>query len=71
MPIMDHGEIVAGEISPQTLADGTPANHLLAGCGAMLQQRDGHGLQSWPQQFIRLVGSHRRPAPVRSAPAGT
>lgn len=35
--------------------------------GAMAQQA-GHGLQSWPQQFVRLIGGHRDPAPVPAAP---
>jgi hypothetical protein len=70
-PIMDHGDIATGEILPQQ--DGAPTGSAQAvrraGCpGAMMQQHCGHGLQSWPQQFIRLVGGHRHPAPVQSAP---
>jgi hypothetical protein len=71
MPIMDHGDIVAGETPSQrnsTFAGAQLANQP-ARCGAMMQQRDGHGLQSWPQQLIRLVGGHRRPAPLQAAPA--
>ncbi|HLG85210.1 MAG TPA: hypothetical protein VKY22_29790 [Bradyrhizobium sp.] len=69
---MKDGDIAAGEISPQR--DSAMALAALAGqgparCGAMMQQGCGHALQSWPQQFIRLVGGHRRPAPVQSAPA--
>ena len=73
MPIMDHGDIATGEISPQQ--DGAPTSSAQAerraGCpGAMMQQGYGHALQSWPQQFIRLVGGHRHPAPVQSATVG-
>ena len=71
MPIMDHGDIGAGEISSRrnsTLSGVAVANQP-ARCGAMIKQRDDHGLQSWPQQFIRLVGGHRRPGPMQAAPA--
>jgi hypothetical protein len=34
-------------------------------CGAMIQQSAGHGEQSRPQQFVRLVGGHRRPAELQ------
>ena len=71
MPIMKHGDIIAGETSPQhdsVLARGARAGREPVRCGAMMQQGGGHCLQSWPQQFIRLVGGHRRPAPVQSAP---
>ena len=67
---MDHGDIVAGKISPQrdsALARGASAAPRLVPCGAMMQQCGGQGLQSWPQQFIRLVGGHRRPAPITTA----
>jgi hypothetical protein len=70
MPIMDYGDIAAGEISPQrdsALARGALAEQAPARSGAMMQQSCGQGLQSWPQQFIRLVGGHRRPAPMQSA----
>ena len=69
---MEHDDVAAGEISPQrdsALAHGALADQARARCGAMMQQGCGQGLQSWPQQFIRLVGGHRRPAPVQSAPA--
>ena len=61
---MECGDIVAGERSVQresTLARGAQADREAARCGAMMQQGGGHGLQPWPQQFIRLVGGHRRP----------
>ena len=69
---MDRDDIVAGERLPQrgcALGGGVLADNRPARSGAMTQQRDGHGLQSWPQQFVRLVGGHRRPAPIQSAPA--
>jgi hypothetical protein len=72
MPIMNYGDITAGEISPQrdsAMAQSALADQAAARSGAMMQQGCGQGLQSWPQQFIRLVGGHRRPAPVQSAPA--
>jgi hypothetical protein len=72
MPIMEHGDSAAGEISPQresALARSALADRGRVRSGAMMQQGCGHGLQSWPQQFVRLVGGHRRPAPVKSAPA--
>lgn len=66
---MEHGDIVADETSPQrdpAFARVMLADHQPAPCGAMMQQGCGPGLQSWPQQFIRLVGGHRRPAPVQN-----
>jgi hypothetical protein len=69
---MERGNAAAGETSPQrdsVLARGVLADQQPARCGAMMQQGYGHGLQSWPQQFVRLVGGHRRPAPVERAPA--
>jgi hypothetical protein len=71
MPIMGHDDIIAWEIPTQrdpAFAAGAPADQQRACNGAMMQQGFGHGLQSWPQQFIRLVGGHRRPAPVQSTP---
>ena len=61
---MGHG--LADKTSKQcgALKDGEPAR-----CGAMMQQDCGPGLQSWPQQFVRLVGGYRCPAPERIAPA--
>jgi hypothetical protein len=71
MPIMEHGDIIAGEISTRrasAFARNALADQQPGPCGAMLQQGFGHGLQSWPQQFVRLVGGHRRPAPLKAAP---
>jgi hypothetical protein len=71
MPMMERGDIIAGEISTRrasAFAREALADHQPAYCGAMLQQGFGHGPQSWPQQFIRLVGGHRRPAPLNAAP---
>jgi hypothetical protein len=61
---MGHG--IASESARRrgVLADGEPVR-----CGAMMQQDCGPGLQSWPQQFVRLVGGYHRPAPERTAPA--
>lgn len=69
---MEHGYIVVSERPPQqdcALAAGALADHQGARCGAMMLQGCGHGLQPWPQQFIRLVGGHRRPMPVQPARA--
>jgi hypothetical protein len=67
MPMTDRGNIESDNTAPRR---SSPACARLpaedpppALCGAMIQQREGHGVQSWPQQFIRLVGSHRRTAP--------
>ncbi len=66
---MENGDIVAGE-RDCAFTGAAQGNHQSGHCGGMmLQQRDGHGLQSWPQQFIRLVGGYRRPAPVPTVPA--
>jgi hypothetical protein len=70
--MMDHGDIVAGKMSARhksAPARGALADQQPARSGAMMQQGYDHGLQSWPQQFIRLVGGHRRPVPVQPAPA--
>jgi len=69
---MGHGEAAAGKKLPQhnkALRYGAPADRESARCSAMMQQAAGHGPQSWPQQFIRLVGGYRRPAPVQRVPA--
>jgi hypothetical protein len=70
LPMMDHGDTVTGRMSARhksAPARGALADQLPARSGAMMQQGDAHGLQSWPQKFIRLVGGHRRPAPDRPA----
>jgi hypothetical protein len=69
---MEHGDIIVGDMSTprdSAFARGALADHRPARCGAMMLQDCGHGVQSWPQQFIRLVGGHRCPAPVRAVPA--
>ena len=69
---MEYGDIIAGDISTpreSAFARGALADLRPARCGAMMLQDCGHGVQSWPQQFIRLVGSHRSPVPERAAPA--
>jgi hypothetical protein len=68
---MQHGDMISGEIpTPRAceLAYGAPADHERTRCGAMILQDCGHGVQSWPQQFIRLVGGHCRPMPLQAAP---
>ncbi|WP_156927701.1 hypothetical protein [Bradyrhizobium sp. Tv2a-2] len=66
---MEHGDTVAGETSQQqdrALAGGALADRRPVRCGAMMQQDCSLGLQSTPQQFIRLVGGYHRPAPARN-----
>ena len=65
MPIVDHGDIAKGDPSTRQGAPtcaGAALDQRTVLSGAMIQQREGHGLQSRPQQFVRLVGGHRRPA---------
>lgn len=67
---MDRGDTLADDESPRdpTEARDARSNDRPSRCGAMMQQRGGDGLQSSPQQFVRLVGGHRRPGPALSAP---
>jgi hypothetical protein len=64
MPMVDNGDIVMCDASPRQRSPangGATLEHRPPQCGAMIQQGDGQSLQSWPQQFVRLVGGHRRP----------
>lgn len=67
---MVHDDTVAEDTQSRggALPRRSPAD-LPVRCGAMVRQRDGHGWPSSPQQFIRLVGGHRRPVPVADTPA--
>lgn len=59
---MDH-DIVADDTTPSRV---DPASRPVR--SVAMAQQVGQGLQSWPQQFVRLVGGHRGPAPVPAAP---
>jgi hypothetical protein len=59
----DRGDIESDDTAPRKSSPACargPAELRPAFCGAMIHQREGHGVHSWPQQFVRLVGGHRR-----------
>jgi hypothetical protein len=49
-------------------AQSSGARQIVIDCRPMSHQNSGdHGNEMYPQQFVRLVGCHEVPAPVRKA----